>query len=303
MARRPNWLGQLKISLVSFGIQLFPATTTEKTVSFHEIDRTSGERIHHLNVAGDNEPVEASKIVKGYEYSKGKYLQIEPDEIAKLRIESKSAVEVKQFVDLTELPLELFEKPDFVVSNPRESPEAFAVFRRAMEQTGKAAIGEIAFGGREHLLAVAAPQDGKIPGLMGYILRYEQEMRASAEIFSDAPKTQSQAVDKQQLALAMQLIKNYSRPFNLAAYKDDYEDALRELVAAKRKNAPLPAEERPVRPAKVISLTDALRESLSKAKKPVAAKKPFASERGKVRATSGKGPVLVRPKKRKRRAA
>jgi len=86
MADRPYWSGQLKVSLVSFGIQLYSATNSSSGINFHQIDRASGQRIRHLNVVGDKEPVENAEIVKGYEYSKGKYLLIEPDEISKVRI-------------------------------------------------------------------------------------------------------------------------------------------------------------------------------------------------------------------------
>src|ERR1039458_2970093 len=125
MAARPYWSGQLKISLVSFGIQLYPATSSQSGVTFHQIDRASGERIRHLNVIDDNQPVENSEIVKGYEYTKGKYLIVEPDEIANLRIETKNVIDVQQFVDSEELPLALFEKPYFVVPESKESPDAF----------------------------------------------------------------------------------------------------------------------------------------------------------------------------------
>ncbi len=139
MASRPYWSGQFKVSLVSFGIQLFPATNPQSGVTFHQIDRASGERIRHLNVDGDNQPVENSEIVKGYEYSRGKYLTIEPDEIANLRIATRNVIDVQEFVALDELPPALFEKPYFVVPEPKESPEAFVVFRDAMKRTGKAA--------------------------------------------------------------------------------------------------------------------------------------------------------------------
>ena len=99
MAGRPYWSGQFKISLVSFGIQLFPATNYQSGVTFHQIDRSTGERIRHLNVIDDDKPVENSEIVKGYEYTKGKYLIVEPDEIANLRIETKNVIDVQQFVD------------------------------------------------------------------------------------------------------------------------------------------------------------------------------------------------------------
>ena len=87
----------------------------------------------------------------------------------------------------SELPLALFEKPYFVVPEPKESPDAFAVVRKAMEETGKAAIGEIAFGGREHLVAIAVPADRSEPGLMAYMLRYGEELRDSKRIFLADP--------------------------------------------------------------------------------------------------------------------
>jgi DNA end-binding protein Ku len=284
MAGRPYWSGQLRISLVSFGIQLFPATESKSGVTFHQIDRDSGQRIHHLNVIGDNEPVENADIVKGYEYSKGKYLVIEPDEIAKLRVPTKSVIDVRQFVKLSDLPPALFEKPYFVVPEPNESPEAFTVVRTAMEETGKAAIGEIAFGGREHLVAVAAPP--RAAGMMAYTLRYATELRKSEDYFSGIPPTDK--IDKKQRAMALELIQAYSQPFELESFQDDYEVALRELIEAKQKDAPLPVEEERHEPAKVVNFMDALRESVSKAKKPV------ASERRAAR----KGPVSAGANKR-----
>ena len=298
MAGRPYWSGQFKVSLVSFGIQLFPATNSQSGVTFHQIDHSTGERVRHLNVIGDNQPVENSDIVKGYEYTKGKYLTVDPDEIANLRIETKNVIDVQQFVDVGELPLALFEKPYFVVPEPKESPEAFAVVRKAMEEAGKAAIGEIAFGGREHLVAIAVPLDRSEPGLMAYLLRYGEELRDSAEYFSHITSDRSTHIDKKQLTMATQLIESYSHPFNLDAFKDDYETALRDLIEAKQKNAPLPLEDKSARPTKVINLMDALRQSVSKAKRPV------ASERGgSSRAEAKKGPMLVKAAKRKRRAA
>lgn len=301
MASRPYWSGQIKISLVSFGIQLFPATNTQSGVTFHQIDRSTGERIRHLNVADNNQPVENSEIVKGYEYTKGKYLIVEPDEIANLRIETKNVIDVQNFVDPAELPPALFEKPYFVVPEPKESPEAFAVVRKAMEQTGKVAIGEIAFGGREHLIAIAVPLDRSEPGLMAYLLRYGEELRNSSEYFSQIPVSGANQIDKKQLAMATQLIEAYSHPFHLDAFKDDYEAALRELIEAKQKNVPLPLEEKQSRPAKVINLMDALRQSVSKTRKPVASERRGSAKAE--RTEQKKGPVLVGAGKRKHRAA
>jgi DNA end-binding protein Ku len=288
MAGRPYWSGQLRISLVAFGIQLFPATSSTSEVSFHQIDRKTHQRVHHLNVINGDQPLANDDIVKGYEYSKGKYIIVEPDEIKNLRLETQKAISVAQFIDAKDLPPYLFEKPYFVVPDQKGSAEAFAVVREAMIQSDKIAIGEAAFSGREHLIAIAPHPDKKVRGLMAYTLRYAEELRNAKDYFG---VIREQTIDKKQLELANQLIKSQSAPFELEHFKDDYEAALRELIDAKRKEKPLPVgEEKPK--AKVVNLMDALRRSVDESKS-----KPASSR------ASNKGPRLVKTGKRSRRAA
>ena len=292
---RPFWSGQLQISLVSFGIRLFPATNPASEVSFHQIDRKTGKRIHHQKVVDGDQPVEREEIVKGYEYSKGKYIAIEPAEVDKLRIESKRVIEVAQFVDLSDIPQALYERPYFVVPQDDAQASAFAVVRKAMEETGKAAIGEVAFSGREHLVALTTAKGKNARGMMAYILRYEEELRDAADYFGDI-KTQS--VDAGQLKMAKQLIDNYSGELDLSKFKDDYEAALRKLVEAKMKHKPLPLEEEAPKKAKVINLMDALRQSVE-GKRPQAGKSP-AKGKGKA---DRRGLKLVKPAPSKRKSA
>jgi DNA end-binding protein Ku len=298
MPGRPYWSGQLRLSLVSFAVQLFPATTPQSGIAFHLIDRRTGQRIRHLNVIGNqDDPVDDADIVKGYEYRKGKYLIVEPDEIANLRIETNGVLEIRQFVDIRELSPALFERPYFVVPGPKDSPEAFAVVRKAIEHAGKAGIGEISFAGREHLVAIAAPEKTPDLGLMAYLLRYRDELRRSHDYFLPIGKGKAPRVDKQQLALAGELIGKYSAPFRLDDFKDDYEDALRGLIDAKRKKQPLPTEEEPRRQPKVVNLMDALRNSVEQAGRGGANTK---------RTSNGgprKGPVLVGANRRRRKVA
>jgi DNA end-binding protein Ku len=294
MAPRPYWQGQLKISLVSFGVELFPATQPQAGIRFHQIDRATGQRVRHLNVIEDNQPVDNSEIVKGYEYSKGQYIVVEPAEVANLRIPTRNVLEISQFVDLSDLAPSLFEAPYFVVPRPKESPDAFAVVRKAMEQTQKAAIGEIAFAGREHLVAIMVPPDKSFRGLMAYTLRYGEELRDSADYDSLAAKHE---VDKKQLTMATELIRAYSSPLNLDAYKDDYEAALHQLIEAKQKNMPLPLKEEKPKQGKVTNLMDALRRSVTQAKRPP------VREKAATKSTAKKGPMLVKPNARKHRAA
>jgi DNA end-binding protein Ku len=256
---RPFWSGQIQISLVSFGVKLFPATDAKSEIHFHQMNRKTGERIRHQNVSSDEEPVEGNDIVKGYEYRKGEYVMIEPEDIEHLRIPSRHSLEVTQFVDEAEIDPEFFEKPYFVLPDSDVQAEAFAVIRKALHTTKKVALGKIAFGGREHLVAVSAPSDDKLAGMMAYTMRYAEELRDPAEYFKEIKKV---AVDDDQLSLAKELIKRKARKFAPEKFKDEYETALREMVKAKVKHAPPPKEESEPKKGKVINLTDALQKSV-----------------------------------------
>jgi DNA end-binding protein Ku len=288
---RPYWSGQIQISLVSFGVKLFTATESKSEIRFHQLSRKTGERIKHQKVSGEEGKVESSDIVKGYEYRKGEYIMVEPDEIEQIRIPSKHTLEVTQFVDEDELSPELFEKPYFVVPENDVQAEAFAVVRKALQTTKKIALGKIAFSGREHLVAVSAGTDDKLPGMMAYTMRYAEELRSPKEFFEDIKKV---AVDEDQLSLAKELIKRKASKFDPEKFKDDYEAALREMIEAKMKHVPIPKDEPAQTSGKVINLMDALRKSVKGEEAPAAKKK------APVRATAEaaqKGIELVKPAK------
>jgi len=188
---------------------------------------------------------------------------------------------------MEELDPGFFEKPYFVVPENGAQADAFAVVQRALQQTGKAGLGKIAVGGREHVIAIAAPADGKLAGLMGYFLRYEEEMRTAAEYFSEV---KTGKVDEDQLALAKELIKRKTKAWNPGIFTDDYEVALRELVDAKLKHIPLPKQQAAAPRGKVIDLMDALRQSV---KEPPEKKKPVARVGASAAAKEKPGPRLI----------
>ena len=117
----------------------------------------------------------------------------------------------------------------------------------------------IAFSGREHLVAIAAPHDRKQKGLMLYLLRYENELREPSSVLTG---TKEPSVGSDELSLAKQLIEGSKSKFDLSAYKNDYETAVKKLVEAKKKGKPLPEPEPAPRTAKVVNIMDALRNSL-----------------------------------------
>jgi DNA end-binding protein Ku len=290
---RPYWSGQIQISLVSFGVKLFVATEAKGEIRFHQISRKTGERVRHQKVLASAleeapgeaaSPVEKDEIVKGYEYRKGEYVMIEPKEIEALRVPSKHTIAVTQFVGLDELTPEYMEKPYFVVPEDDVQAEAFAVVRKALQKTKKAALGKIAFGGREHVIAITADNDDTLGGMMAYTMRYQEELRNPAEYFRDIKKV---AVNADSLELAETLIKKKAAKFDPAKFTDGYEAALKELVEAKVNHLALPEEEvaAPKR-GNVVNLMDALRKSVASdaaaaaagKKKPVASAKSDAKE-------------------------
>ena len=316
---RPYWSGTIQISLVSFAVKFFVATEAKSQIRFHQISRSTGERVRHQKVLEsalendggeqeDDAPATAAvgkdDIVKGYEYAKGQYVQIEPSEIANLRVPSKHSIAVEQFVNESEIDPAYFEKPYFVAPDGDAQAEAFAVVRKAMQAAGKVGIGKVAFAGREHVVALMSNKDDSMPGMMAYTMRYAEELRAPAEYFAGMPRVE---IEEDQLDLAEQLIRKRTATFDPKRYKDGYEIALRELVDAKVHNEPIPQDEPAPKRAKVINLMDALRSSLASRSAepdeeavPAPAKRVAAKvEREKKPAASEKpGPTLVKsPKK------
>jgi DNA end-binding protein Ku len=266
---RPYWSGHIKISLVSFGVKLFVATEAKSDIRFHQIDRSTGERVRHQKVLASAierdpdeaaDPVQKSQIVKGYEYAKGQYITLEPDELAHLRVPSKHTMEVTEFVDESDLVPEFFEKPYFAVPEDDAQTEAFLTVRKALLETKKIGISRIAFGGREHVVAISPAGTDQHGGLMIYTMRYAAELRDPAAYFRDVKKT---AISSDSLTLAKELIKRKTAKFDASKFVDGYEAAVKELVEAKLKHAPIPRDEAPA-PArgKVINLMDALRRSV-----------------------------------------
>ena len=264
MPTRPTWSGSIQISLVSIAVKIFPATNPGRQIEFHQIDRKTHKRVHHQNVDEAGE-VEKSDIVKGFEYAKNKYIEIDPEELKALRLPTATTMQIKQFIKAEELPPTLFERPYFVAPKDSVQAKALGILRKALAQTDKLGIGEIAFSGREHLVAIGAPLDRKQRGLMLYTLRYEDELRDPQSALSG---TKEVSVDGNELSLARQLIDGNTSKFDLSAYKNDYEAAVKKLVGAKRKGKALPELEPEPAKTNVVNIMDALRSSLAQDKKP-----------------------------------
>jgi DNA end-binding protein Ku len=255
------WKGAISFGLVNIPISLVNGMNRGETVRFNLIRKSDHSRIHNKRIAeADEKEVGRDEIVKGYEYEKGKYIAIDPDEIKQLRLKSQKTLEVVQFVSHDEVDLGFFEKPYYVVPKDDSQAKVLAILRKALEDTSTIGLGEITFSGREHLVALAAPVSTEVRGLMLYVMRYEEELRDPADYYSGISQAK---VDEKQVALAKQLIESYREPFDASKFKDDYEASLRELVDAKLHHKKPPAPEKEPKRGKVIDLMEALKRSVA----------------------------------------
>jgi DNA end-binding protein Ku len=296
MAFRPYWSGQIRLSLVSLPVNIYPALSRSRQIALHEIYRKTGERVKHQNVAGGEE-IDREDIVKGYEVEKGEYVILEPEEIKNLKIPSKKILEITQFVDKGSIDAIYYETPYFVTPEGKSSEDAFAVIRDALRESGKVGLGQLAIAGRERLCAIKPCGSG----IMLETLRYEDEIKDSDPYFGDIDDG---AVDKEQLSLAKELIKRKSASFKPEKFHDHYREALQELINSKIENREPRevADEKPT--GKVINLMDALRKSLKeKNEKPAAKKSPAKTASRKSSKNPSKSKSPARKKVKHGRAA
>jgi len=262
MPARAYWKGHLRLSLVSIGIELYSAVSSASKLPLHQIDRESGKRIRYQKVAPGEGAVEQDDIIKGFQTGKDEYVLLEPDELDAIKLESKSTIDLVQFVDHCEIDPRYFEKPYYVIPNDDEvAAEGFAVIRDALRKAEKVGLGQMASRGRDHLVAVKACGNG----LLLETLRYANEVKESDRIFDDLPKIK---VDKEMLSLAEELIERKSAPFKPDAFKSQYASALKDLIAEKQKKGRVStaSDEELARPDNVIDLMEALKKSVAKNK-------------------------------------
>jgi DNA end-binding protein Ku len=278
VAPRAYWKGYLKLSLVSCPISLFPATSEREKISFHQLHKQTGNRIKYKKVdAETGREVEADDIIKGYEVSKGEYIEVDPEELDAVALESKRVIEIDEFVlkaDIDELYLN---NPYYIVPDGEVGQQAFAVIREAIRKEGMVALGKVVFTSREHIIALEAR--GK--GLMGVTLRYPYEVRNEKDYFDDI---ENEKVPKDMLELASHIVDTKRGKFDPSKFEDRYEDALKELLKKKQKGEKI---ERPkeIRPSNVVDLMEALRQSVSAEKGGGSARRKPASQGAHHRAT------------------
>jgi DNA end-binding protein Ku len=261
VAPRAYWKGYLKLSLVSCPIALFPATSEREKISFHQLNKETGNRIRYRKVdAETGDEVPQDNIIKGYEVSKGEYIELDPEELEAVAIESKRTIEIDEFVAKKDIDELYLRDPYYIVPDGEVGQQAFAVIRDAIRKEGMVAIGKVVFTSREHIIALEARNNG----MVGVTLRYPYEVRDEKEYFD---VIEDEKIPKDMLDLAVHIVQTKEGKFEPEKFQDQYEDALKELLRKKRKGEKIERVKEPSR-TNVVNLIDALRKSVAEEKKP-----------------------------------
>jgi DNA end-binding protein Ku len=254
MAPRANWKGYLKAGELTCAVALYTAASTSERISFHIINRRTGNRVHRQQFDSETgKEVSNDDIVKGYELENGEYVVLEPDEIAAALPGSDKTLDMADFIGCDAIDTVFLERPYYLAPTDSAAAEVFALIRDGMRAKKVAALVQTVLFRRLRTLLVRPDGDGMI----ATTLNFDYEVRPADEVFDDIPDIR---ISDEMLDLAKHIIGTKNKAFDPQTFDDRYENALQEMIKAKIegrkiKLAPPPTE------TKVTDLMEALRRS------------------------------------------
>ncbi len=256
---RPVWSGTISFGLVAIPIKLFNAVK-RKSVSFNQLDERTMSRIRYRKVSDESgEEVPDENIVKGYEVSKGRYVVVDPDDLEPFMPAATRTIDLEEFVDLSEIDPVYFDSSYYVA--PDANPKPYALLARAMEESGKVAIGRMVMRNKQYTAAIRA-QEGR---LVMSTLAYADEI-VPADSIDELVDLDGVDVSKREVQMAEALVESLAGAFEPDKFHDDYREQVLGLIekkaAGEEFEVPEPATEKP----KIVDLMAALEASVEAAK-------------------------------------
>jgi DNA end-binding protein Ku len=247
------WTGYLTFGLISMPVRLFSGARSTR-VSFHMLHRDDLTRVkQQLYCPNDERVIERAEVVKGYEYRKGEYVVIEPEEIKKIEPKTAKAMEILEFVKQEEIDPLYFESSYYLM--PEEAgKKPYALLTRALEETEYVAIAKLAMHNREYTVFLR-PYNG---GLMLHTMYYQEEVRALPNFGEEHPSLKDAEVK-----VAHQLIEALAAKWDPAKYYDTFEENVKKLIKAHLEGKEVTPVEKPRRAAPPTDLMAALKQSLA----------------------------------------
>ena len=265
----------ISFGLVSVPVSLYSSAESKASVSFNMLHKKCNGRLkqQYICPVDNNEVVERADTVKGYEFAKGQYVVLSPEELKALEEKATGTIDIIEFVPLSSVNREYVSK-SYYLGPDKGGDRAYRLLAAALKESGKAALGQYAARGQQHLVLLR-PQEGR---LVMEQLHYADELRPTSEV----PVPEGEVQDKE-LKLAMMLIEQTSNDaFEPTKYKDTVRERVMELIQQKVEGHEITAEvATPAGGDKIIDLMEALKASLAKAKEPGEAAPDIAPAGGK----------------------
>lgn len=267
------WKGAISFGLVNIPVRVESATR-DTSPSFRMLHGKDNAPIKMKRVRQDDEePVEYKELVKGYEYEPGHYVILDEEDFKQVALEVTRTIDIMDFVDESEIDSRYFEKPYYLAVQPG-GEKAYALLRKALQETGRVAVAKVVFRNREHLAAVKVVKDVLVLDTM----RFAEELIPVDHV--ETPKAEAEErLSEKEIEMALQLVNQLSGGFDPEAYKDEYNEKLMERIRAKiegREVAKIEVEE--AVEAEVVDLVARLKESLEQAEKERAGKTKKTAE-------------------------
>lgn len=269
---RAIWKGSISFGLVNIPIALYPATRREE-LKFRLLRKSDLSPVNYKRVAEkDGKEVPWDQIVKGYEYEKGRYVVLKDEDFERVDLEATQTVDIQDFVDQEEIDPMFFYKP-YYLEPQKGGDKAYALLRDALKESNKVGIAKVVIKTRQYLAGVK-PEDG---ALVLELMHFADELADAEKL--NVPKKLD--VGKREMTMARSLIESMSSKWEPQKYKDDYREALMEVIEEKVEAGGKEIKEKPrkaPKPTKVIDLVSVLQKSLEETS---AKKKTAAKSRGK----------------------
>jgi DNA end-binding protein Ku len=263
---RAIWKGHIQFSLVTIPVRIYNAIDSAQSISFNLLSKEGHNPVSYEKkdkVTG--QPLKTDDIVKGYQYEPGQYVIVDDEDFAKVKLKSEKVIEIKGFVDASEVHPSLFESPYYLGPDGDVAAKTYGLLGETLKQSNKLGVGTVVLRDRETPLLLAPHEKG----IVMYRLRYPSEVRNINEV----PMMNEVKAEKEQLKLAKTLVDSMTVKFNDIEMKDNYTEKLREIIEAKieGKEVVIVEEEAP----KVVDIMTALKASIDAAKK-----KPMEKAKG-----------------------
>jgi DNA end-binding protein Ku len=296
---RPIWTGTLSFGLLNVPVSLMSA---ERSVDLHfrMLDSRDNTPVRYERVnAETGDEVPWKEIVKAFEYEKGSYVVLEPEDLKSAASEGREAVEVEAFVDADSIGPEYFEKP-YVLVPGKKAEKGYVLFRETLKRTGKIGIARVVIRTREYLSAVMPRGDA----LMLLLLRYPQELIDTSDYRIPAGAASKYRISAKEMQMAEQLIDSMSDEWKPAGYRDEFRDRLRKVIEKRLKSKGLvtpPSDEDEAEGSEdattnVVDFMALLQKSLAENKRTPA--KKAATKKAAVSASKAKPPAKKAAKKK-----